>query len=67
MLYCAGLYDPMTVQDWEPEAAEEICEVNFMGVMRVLGRVAPRMAQRGRGRHTRVCHESHEARGAGYM
>lgn len=49
VLYCAGLYDPMTVQDWEPEAAEEICEVNFMGVMRVLGRVAPRMAQRRRG------------------
>jgi len=49
VIYCAGLYDPMTVQDWEPEAAEAICEVNFMGVMRVIGRVAPRMARRGRG------------------
>lgn len=49
VIYCAGLYDPMTVQDWEPEAAEAICEVNFMGAMRVMGRVAPRMARRGHG------------------
>ena len=49
VIYCAGLYDPMTVQDREPEAAEAICEVNFMGAMRVMGRVAPRMARRGHG------------------
>jgi short-subunit dehydrogenase len=49
VIYCAGLYDPMTVQEWEPETAEAICEVNFMGAMRAMGRVAPRMARRGHG------------------
>lgn len=50
LIYCAGLYEPMTAQDWEPEAAEAMCDVNFMGAMRVLGRMVPAMAQQGRGR-----------------
>ena len=49
LIYCAGFYEPMTAQDWEPEAAEAMCDVNFMGAMRVLGRIVPDMAQRGRG------------------
>lgn len=49
ILYCAGLYEPMTAQDWEPEVAEAICDVNFMGAMRVLGRMVPEMARRGHG------------------
>ncbi len=49
VLYCAGLYDPMTAQTWEPAAAEAVCDVNFIGAMRVLGRVVPAMAQRDHG------------------
>lgn len=50
ILYCAGLYEPMTAQNWDPAQAEAMCDVNFMGAMRVLGRVVPQMATRGQGR-----------------
>lgn len=49
MIYCAGFYEPLSVAEWKPEAVEAMCEVNFMGAVRVLGHVAPAMAARGRG------------------
>ena len=49
VLYCAGAYDPMPAQDWDPEKVELICDVNFMGAMRVVGRVIPQMVARNSG------------------
>ncbi len=49
IVYCAGLYDPMSTQNWHMETAEQICDVNFMGAMRVLGRFMPKLLKRGNG------------------
>ena len=49
VIYCAGAYDPLTAQNWQPEAVEAMCEVNFMGAMRVLGRIVPEFCKRDRG------------------
>lgn len=50
VIYCAGAYDPMAAQDWQPGAVETMCEVNFMGAMRVLGRIVPQFCKQDRGR-----------------
>lgn len=49
VVYLAGAYEPMTTQDWRPEKAEQVADVNFMGAMRVFGRVTPAMVARGSG------------------
>jgi len=49
LIYCAGTYDPMAAQDWDASAAMQMAEVNFLGAMRVLGHVAPRLAHKGAG------------------
>mgnify|MGYP000046817882 CR=1 FL=1 len=49
VIYCVGQYDPMTAQDWNAEQAERMCEANFTGAVRVLGRVVPDMARRDSG------------------
>ncbi|APG46192.1 SDR family NAD(P)-dependent oxidoreductase [Phaeobacter porticola] len=43
ILYCAGAYDPMPAQEWDADKVELICDVNFMGAIRVVGRVVPQM------------------------
>ncbi|WP_370301314.1 SDR family NAD(P)-dependent oxidoreductase [Pseudooceanicola sp.] len=45
----AGAYDPMRATDWQTDAALAICDVNFLGVMRVMGEIVPGMVQAGRG------------------
>ncbi|KAA2313430.1 SDR family NAD(P)-dependent oxidoreductase [Pseudooceanicola sediminis] len=49
LIYCVGQYDPMTAQEWNADKAEQICEANFMGAMRVLGRTVPDWAARDYG------------------
>lgn len=49
LIYAAGAYAPMRAQDWNAQTAETVCDVNFMGAMRVLGRLVPDMAARNRG------------------
>ncbi len=49
IIYCAGFYQPMQAAEWDANAAMAMCEVNFMGAMRVLGHVAPAFAARGAG------------------
>ncbi|MFS4580803.1 SDR family NAD(P)-dependent oxidoreductase [Phaeobacter sp. C3_T13_0] len=49
VLYCAGTYDPMPAQEWDAEKVELICDVNFMGAIRVIGRVLPQMIATNRG------------------
>lgn len=49
LIYNAGAYDPMPATEWNSDAALVMCDVNFIGAMRVLGEVVPKMlrAQRG--------------------
>lgn len=54
VIYNAGAYDPMRATDWQSDAALAMCDVNFMGAMRVLGEVVPRMLARGRGEITLI-------------
>ncbi|WP_371169439.1 SDR family NAD(P)-dependent oxidoreductase [Aliiroseovarius sp. 2305UL8-7] len=49
VVYIAGAYDPMPATKWNSQAALTMCEVNFMGAMRVLGEVVPTMVGRNRG------------------
>ena len=49
VIYCAGLYEPLTAQNWDAETAEQICDVNYMGAVRVLGRIVPRFVEADRG------------------
>ena len=49
LIYNAGAYTPMRATEWDADAALTMCEVNFLGAMRVLGVVVPQMVDRGRG------------------
>lgn len=49
VIYCAGAYEPMPAQDWQRSQAEQMCEVNFMGAMRVLGHIVPQFLRQGHG------------------
>lgn len=49
ILYCAGLYEPMTTQDWDPETSAAMAEVNFTAALRLLGYVMPGLARRNAG------------------
>lgn len=50
LIFSVGAYDPMTAADWDPDAAVTMGEVNFIGALRLLGHVTPRMVERGQGR-----------------
>ncbi|RYG91203.1 SDR family NAD(P)-dependent oxidoreductase [Loktanella sp. IMCC34160] len=49
MIYLAGVYWPMAAQDWNPEQAEAMAEINFLGGIRAVGAVLPGMIDRGQG------------------
>lgn len=49
VVYCAGAYDPLSAQDWQPEAIETMCAVNFTGALRVLGQIVPQFCHRDSG------------------
>jgi len=49
VIYMAGDYDPMTAQEWDAAAAERISDVNYNGVMRVMGQVVPRFVAKDAG------------------
>ncbi|WP_010137266.1 SDR family NAD(P)-dependent oxidoreductase [Oceanicola sp. S124] len=49
VIYSVGLYDPMSARDWDAGKAEAIADANFMGALRVLGRLVPGWVQRGSG------------------
>lgn len=54
IIYNAGAYDPMSAVHWDTDAALMICDVNFVGAMRVLGETVPGLAQAGQGDITLV-------------
>ncbi|MBF9035848.1 SDR family NAD(P)-dependent oxidoreductase [Rhodobacterales bacterium HKCCE2091] len=49
VVWTVGRYEPMSAGSWDAEEGTAIVDVNFMGAMRLLGRVVPRMVRRGRG------------------
>ncbi|MCJ7872136.1 SDR family NAD(P)-dependent oxidoreductase [Phaeobacter sp. J2-8] len=49
VIYCAGQYTPLKARNWDAAAVAAMCEVNFMGAVRVLGHIAPQFAQANRG------------------
>lgn len=49
IIYNAGAYTPMKATQWDSESALAMCEVNFLGAMRVLGQVVPQMVRAGQG------------------
>lgn len=50
LVYCVGQYVPMTAQDWLPEVSVATAEANYVGALRLLGHVAPTMANRRKGK-----------------
>lgn len=49
IIYNAGAYDPMSAAKWDSDAALLMADVNFMGVMRVMGEVVPGFVANGKG------------------
>ena len=49
IVYLAGTYEPQKAQDWDADAVEKIVDVNFMGAVRVFGRLMPKIVERGTG------------------
>ncbi|MCY1127127.1 SDR family NAD(P)-dependent oxidoreductase [Frigidibacter sp. RF13] len=49
VIYNAGAYAPLRATDWDTDAALAMCDVNFIGAMRVMGEVVPQMVRTGRG------------------
>ena len=49
VIYAAGVYWPMDAKDWDAEAVEAMCDINFTGAARVLGACVPAMIERNAG------------------
>jgi len=49
LVFLAGVYWPMRAQDWDASRAEAMADVNFTGLMRVIGAALPQMVARNAG------------------
>lgn len=49
IIYMAGAYVPMSCKEWDAGSVEKICDVNFMGAVRVLGQVVPQFVAANKG------------------
>lgn len=49
VIYCVGLYEPMSATDWQPDLAERMADANYLGALRVLSHVLPGFVRRNRG------------------
>ncbi|MGB5865883.1 MAG: SDR family NAD(P)-dependent oxidoreductase [Sulfitobacter sp.] len=49
IVYLAGVYWPFSAKDWNAEQANAMADVNFTGLMRVMGHVVPNMVARDAG------------------
>lgn len=49
MVFLAGVYWPMRAKDWDAQQAEAMADINFTGLVRVLGVALPPMTARNRG------------------
>lgn len=48
-VFLAGVYWLTNARDWDAETIETMIDINFMGAVRVLGHVVPRMVEKGAG------------------
>jgi short-subunit dehydrogenase len=49
VVYLAGVYWPFGAKDWNAEQGNAMADVNFTGLMRVMGQVVPQMVKRDSG------------------
>ena len=49
MVFLAGVYWPLRAQDWDAQQAEAMADINFTGLVRILGVALPPMTARNRG------------------
>ncbi|WP_227270019.1 SDR family NAD(P)-dependent oxidoreductase [Roseobacter weihaiensis] len=49
VVFLAGVYWPFGAQDWNAEEANAMADINFTGLMRVMGRVVPQFVTRDAG------------------
>lgn len=49
MVFLAGVYWPLSAQEWDAEKVEAMCDINFTGAARCVGAVLPRMVERDDG------------------
>ena len=49
VIFCAGVYWPFGADEWNAEQAVAMAEVNYVGAVRFLGHVVPRMIERDHG------------------
>ncbi|MDE9449581.1 SDR family NAD(P)-dependent oxidoreductase [Aliiroseovarius sp. Z3] len=49
VVYIAGAYDPMPATEWDSASAIQMCNVNFVGAMHVMGHLVPTMVAKGQG------------------
>lgn len=49
IVYLAGVYWPFSAQDWNAEEANAMADINFTGLMRVMGRIVPQFVTRDTG------------------
>jgi len=49
VIYNAGVYEPTTAQDWDADAVEAMCDINFTGAARVMGKAVPALVGQGAG------------------
>lgn len=49
VVYLAGVYWPFAATDWDAESANAMADINFTGLMRVMGQVVPDMVARDAG------------------
>ena len=49
LVYLAGVYWPLSAQEWDAGKNEAMADINYTGAVRVLGAVLPGMLERGAG------------------
>lgn len=49
VVFLAGVYWPFGAKDWDPKQATAMADVNFTGLIRVMGQVVPNMVARDQG------------------
>ncbi|MEQ6249830.1 SDR family NAD(P)-dependent oxidoreductase [Sulfitobacter sp. HNIBRBA3233] len=49
VVFLAGVYWPFGAKDWDADQANAMADVNFTGLMRVMGQVVPAMVERDAG------------------
>jgi NADP-dependent 3-hydroxy acid dehydrogenase YdfG len=49
VVYLAGVYWPFGAQEWDAEQANAMADINFTGLVRVMGRVVPQFVSRDAG------------------